>query len=616
MASILISSSGIILPSGNTWVQQTGNGININATNLTIKAADVESGTDLNGGTLTLRSGKGTGTGSSTISFSTGDTLTTGGTLQTISVKMTILGNGRVGIGTVNPSQKLHIAGTTTNDYAQLDVGLKFSVVTRPPEFSVAQVTTSVGNIPNGTYWYYISYITDLGETELTGDGGLSEFLGNYGEPGPAGIVVDATHKKVDVSVTASTDYRVTGIKIYRSASGSFYTAYLVDTISNVTQTYTDNVASTSGGNVIVRENTTHKQIYMNSTRAMFLGDSNTQFGVGAGAYITTGGNNTLLGAACGNLISSAGSNVLIGFYVAPFYNLGSSIGIGQWALYLSQGVLNVAIGGNCLFYGGGNYNTAIGHSAGFSNSAGNNNVYIGYQCGYLSTGGSNIFIGYYAGAKETTENNLLIIGNQAYADKATEQQNSIIYGVMASTLSNQSLYINANDIRFGTSASLYLKVESTGDTYWVGSGAGLPFGSCWGNEIGWTQASAAQNTWYLISDTDVSDGQLNLVTHDGNGKLTVTKAGKYLVNWAVTESVSIAGKHVQVGIAVDGSVVNDGINHVDLNLANSEIPVSNTAILNLAANATVELAIRTTDTGTPDLSIDHYNLSVVMVGA
>jgi hypothetical protein len=160
----------------------------------------------------------------------------------------------------------------------------------------------------------------------------------------------------------------------------------------------------------------------------------------------------------------------------------------------------------------------------------------------------------------------------------------------------------------------------STGDGYFSGSGSGLPFGSCYGNEIGWTQSNAAQNTWYAISDTDNSDGQLNLVTHDGSGALTVTKAGKYMVVWNISAEVSIAGKHVQVGIGVTpsgGSLTawGDGANHFDLNLANSEIPIGGNAIISLSANDKIEIIIRTTDAGTPNLSVDHYNLSVVMVG-
>lgn len=164
------------------------------------------------------------------------------------------------------------------------------------------------------------------------------------------------------------------------------------------------------------------------------------------------------------------------------------------------------------------------------------------------------------------------------------------------------------------------LTIENDGDTYWTSSGGGLPYGSCYGNEIAWTQTNAAQNTWYAISDTDNSDGELNLVTHDGSGKLTVLKAGRYMVNWAATASVSVAGKHVQLGIGVTpngGSLTaqDAGMNHFDLNLANSEIPIAGTAIIPIAASGSIELIIRTTDAGTPDLSVDHYNLVITQIG-
>jgi hypothetical protein len=158
-----------------------------------------------------------------------------------------------------------------------------------------------------------------------------------------------------------------------------------------------------------------------------------------------------------------------------------------------------------------------------------------------------------------------------------------------------------------------FISLES--DTVFVGSGTGVPYGNCWGNEIAWTQTNAAQNTWYLISDADISDGALNLVTHDGSGKLTVAKAGVYVVVWDGSAEVSIAGKHIQIGIAIDGTTQNNGINHFDLNLANSEVPLGTNGIYTLTAGQTIEAALRTTDTGTPNISIDHYNLTIHMVG-
>ncbi len=146
-------------------------------------------------------------------------------------------------------------------------------------------------------------------------------------------------------------------------------------------------------------------------------------------------------------------------------------------------------------------------------------------------------------------------------------------------------------------------------------SGGIATLGSAWGNDVAWTQASAVQDTWYPISDTDMSDGQLSGVAHDGSGKLTVTKAGRYLVSYGLCVECSIVNKHVETGISVNGTVADAGRNHFETLIASAEIPVGCTAILSLAASATVEIAVRVRDTGTPDLNVGHLNFSVVQVG-
>jgi len=94
------------------WVENTANTVSGKA--LTIQAGSTVTGgtSDLAGGNLKLSSGAGTGTGASTISFLTGTTLPSGNTLQTLSEKMTILGNGNVGIGNISPAKTLDITGT------------------------------------------------------------------------------------------------------------------------------------------------------------------------------------------------------------------------------------------------------------------------------------------------------------------------------------------------------------------------------------------------------------------------------------------------------------------------------------------------------------------------
>lgn len=144
-------------------------------------------------------------------------------------------------------------------------------------------------------------------------------------------------------------------------------------------------------------------------------------------------------------------------------------------------------------------------------------------------------------------------------------------------------------------------------------------YGSIWGNEIAWAQASAVQNTWYPVADTDMTDGLLNGITHDGSGKLTIIAAGIYLCNYQISAEISVANKHIQAtfGITPSGGVLaaqNDGTNHIEHVSANAQIPMGGVAIFNIGASSTLEVLIRTTDTGTPTLTVDHCNLAVVRI--
>ena len=157
-----------------------------------------------------------------------------------------------------------------------------------------------------------------------------------------------------------------------------------------------------------------------------------------------------------------------------------------------------------------------------------------------------------------------------------------------------------------------FLRADSTQTTGLVWDAP--PYGSCYGNTIGWVQASAAQNTWYAVADTDMTDGQLSGVAHDGSGKLTVPEAGKYMVAYAATLEAS-GSVHVETGIQISGTVQNDGRQDYQVWSVDSEFGVASTAILSLLGSATVELALRTTTAGTPTLRADHVNLTVVQVG-
>lgn len=158
--------------------------------------------------------------------------------------------------------------------------------------------------------------------------------------------------------------------------------------------------------------------------------------------------------------------------------------------------------------------------------------------------------------------------------------------------------------------------IDENGIVQFISTG-GLPFGSCYGDHIGWSQAAAVQDTWYNIVDASMINGQLNGVTHDGNGKLTVTIEGMYLINYSATIEVNTANDHFEMGIEIDGSGSANaaGHAHTESKFANQEHALSSTAILDLAANATIEIAIRTLDVATPTLSVQDLNVTIVQLG-
>jgi hypothetical protein len=136
-------------------------------------------------------------------------------------------------------------------------------------------------------------------------------------------------------------------------------------------------------------------------------------------------------------------------------------------------------------------------------------------------------------------------------------------------------------------------------------------YGSCWGNEIGWSQANAVQNTWYDISDADMEDGQLLGVTHDGSGQLTVLAGGRYACIYTMAIEADALNQHIQTTFSVNGVATDDGVNHVETFGSSKQQAISGVAILDLEDGDTVETAIRTTDAGTPTLSVDHLNLAL-----
>ncbi len=218
----------------------------------------------------------------------------------------------------------------------------------------------------------------------------------------------------------------------------------------------------------------------------------------------------------------------------------------------------------------------------------------------------------YIRGSTGNTVNNVAAMTDRIVLDLATGN-------VGINTATPAAGFHNVGTTRLGDQATHYMAVGATGDTCWVGGG-GLVFGSCYGDHLAtdglWAQV-AAVNTWYNISHVDMTDGILHGVTHDGSGELTVTEPGMYKVHWTLTYQCNAANKHIETGIEISNSGSADvkGTTHTETKFANQEEFLAGTTILDLADNATLEVAIRTTDAGNPTITVDSVSITCLQVG-
>jgi hypothetical protein len=208
--------------------------------------------------------------------------------------------------------------------------------------------------------------------------------------------------------------------------------------------TYYPKNQATTGRNVFIGE--TAGNFTMNNTAISAYATGNVGIGRSCLASLTTGFFNMAIGTDAGTAITSGDSNVLIGYGAGLRINTASNnMLFGRNAgVFLTDGGANVAIGNYALdACGSGANNVAIGYSA-LGAATSSSSIGIGVFAGLGLVGnGNGIFLGNFAGRYETASNTLMIDGLDR-TDLATGRTNSIIYGVMNSTVSSQTLALNA----------------------------------------------------------------------------------------------------------------------------------------------------------------------------
>lgn len=367
-------------------------------------------------------------------------------------------------------------------------IGYRVRSTANPVAPTVALAGLGAGNVDNGTHYYFVTYVTANGETNLSS--------------GASVTVADKTvNGQVTVTIPTSSDTRVTARKIYRNTANSYswVEVKLLATINdNTTTTYTDNIADAStswpptGANTsyFYKDNTTTKPLKdetgnypllhatamntavgRNSLATIVAGTSvggsnnafgkdtlyslttgaqNNVFGTGSGALITTGNDNVLMGHTAGAGLTTGNYNIFLGrntgYGVATS---GHNVFIGYYAGYgpgttNQNPASNIAIGSSSLQkITTANNNVAIGFLSGYNVTTGGTNTALGTYALYTnSTGTGNVAVGYYAGAYETGTG-YFYVNNQDRTNLAGDQTKSLLYGTFNATASSQQLTVN-----------------------------------------------------------------------------------------------------------------------------------------------------------------------------
>jgi len=351
-----------------------------------------------------------------------------------------------IGLGlTTAPTYRLEVAGTTlVSSSVSVQGAFNVNPLAAPP--AIGGFTLSAGtNLGVGQYYYFVTYVTAVGETSAG-----------------ANLTVTTTTGNTTVNLTGipiSTDPRVIARKIYRTLLNQTSDAqrFLVTINDNTTTTYTDSATDASLTGVALqyyKVNTTARYFTVSGVQGMVIDQNLTALGRSAGnAIIASNGSavrTVLIGADAGKNITTGQANVIVGV-----------AGVGLTT---------------------GNDNSLVGDLSGYNINSGGSNSIFGAQSGRFLTGGArNLILGAFSGrtladgsTQFTSGTNNTIVGGNIRMFTASDT-NSIVIGYDARGLGSNTTVIGnssttftsipAGNVGVGTTTNAGFKLDVNGTT-------------------------------------------------------------------------------------------------------------------------------------------------------
>jgi len=352
--------------------------------------------------------------------------------------------NGNIGIGTSSPNYKIDVQGTAlSTSSVRVQGSFDINPLAAPPV--IGGFTLSAGtNLGVGTYYYFVTYVTAIGETSAG-----------------ANLTVTTTTGNTTVNLTGipvSSDPRVTARKIYRTLLNQTIDAhrFLVTINDNITTTYTDSATDASLTGLALqyyKVNTTARYFTVSGVQGMVIDQNLTALGRNAGnAIIASSGaaiRTVLIGAQAGQNITTGQANVIVGVAGASLTTGNNNTLVGDLAGYgLTIGYENTFFGGDGVgrFVTTGYRNTFIGNQAGRNLNNGTTQFTVGFE---------NIAIGNRARMFANNDSNSIVIGNVALGLGS----NTTVIGNSSITFTS----IPAGNLGVGTTTNAGFKLDVNG---------------------------------------------------------------------------------------------------------------------------------------------------------
>ena len=127
-------------------------------------------------------------------------------------------------------------------------------------------------------------------------------------------------------------------------------------------------------------------------------------------------------------------------------------------------------------------------------------------------------------------------------------------------------------------------------------------------------------NVWVEVdaATTNIVAGPLNDITFDGDHFLKVNTDGIYTIVYSLIPAIdSVAGgdQHVEFQVFKNSAVTGKGETHVTFKNILRELPVASDTLLDLAIGDEISIGARNTSSSGKVISVDHLEMTMVMVG-